>query len=469
MDGLTRRRLLAVAGTTALAGCPDFGASGEAETTPFDATAVQTAVSGPLPEVPEPFPVLVAPSHFDGARRAVRSTLDELPDPIPSAGTLDETTRAPVRRSVERAREKLAAADDAATTRERLGSLRYAQYSAERAASTWAFATDELSREAVRSRGITLERNVDSFRDDRTLVGDPDDPVRALLVHPIVESLTEDAADDATPEWDDYEPASSDAPTADDTEAEQLPDALAVGQRAAAVAMGRARLADARHLAERFADSLTDSRSMRPRFVDARESLTTTLDGRVTDLPGTEANDAEELVGSDASGVGRAVESALRKLHAHAHYFADRDPTADPASDVLARYEGIATVDAFLSLRDRVASDSSFAVDSAAALRERRSAAVTGIENALEASADRRLARELLAFPVAKLASTDAALREWGEPAIQRAAVGDRARYYVEFAALARAVPAAVDETLAALGAGGSDRATRYLPRRNGR
>ncbi|WP_459194337.1 hypothetical protein [Halosimplex sp. J119] len=452
MGGLTRRRLLAVAGAAALGGCSVFGSSEESETTPLDATAVRTAVSGPLPDVTRPFPVLVAASHFDVSRRTVRSTLAEVPDPLPSDGTLDEQTRPPVRRSVEHARQNLTAANEAETIWEQLVSLRNAHYSAERAASTWAFATDDLTREAIGSRGRTLERTVDAFRENHTLLGDPEDPVQALLVHAIVGSLVEGAANDAAAERDDYGPAPAATPTTDDAEAERLPDALAVGQRAGAVARGQARLADAEHVAERFTRSLTDSRSLESAFVDARESLTTTLDGRVANLPGTDANDADELIEADASGVGRGVESALRTLHAHAHYFADRDATADPVSDVLARYEGIAMAGAFQSLRDRVAAEELLAVDSAAALRERRSAAVTAVENALETSADRRLARELLASPVAKMASTDASLREWGDPTLQRAAVSDRARYYVQFAAFARAVPAAVDEVLAALG-----------------
>ncbi|WP_123536955.1 hypothetical protein [Halosimplex salinum] len=453
MDGLTRRRLLAVGATAALGGCPALGSGGEAETTPLDATAVTTAVSGPLPAVTEPFPVLVAASHFDRARRTVRSTLADLPDPLPTDGGPDEATRTLVERSVERARESLAETENAETARERLGDLRDARYSAERAASTWAFATDELSREAVRSRGITLERNVDSFREGSTIVGDPGDPVRALLVYGIVESLAAGAADAATPEWDDYERAPSDAPTAADAGATRLPDARAVGKRAGTIAEGRARLDDARHVGERYRGPLTDSRSLEATVVDARGSLTATLESRIAVLPGPDASDASELVGTDASDIGRAVESALRQLHADARYLADRDATADPASDALARYEGIATADAFLSLRGRVADGESFAVDSAADLRERRDEAVTAVEDALAASADRRLARKLLAYPVARMASSDASLRERDEPTLQRAAVSDQARYYVEFAALARATPDAVDEALAALDA----------------
>jgi hypothetical protein len=452
MGGPTRRRLLAVAGATALGGCAGFGVGGEPEPTPLDATAVATAVSGSLPTVTEPFPVTVAPSHFDDAREAVRSPLGELPDPLPTDGAPDETTRATVERSVERARENLSAADDAETARERLGDLRDARSSAERAAAAWAFATDELTREAVRSRALTLERQVEAFREGRALVGDPGEPVRALFVHSIVGSLAERAGDDATPEWDDYERASSDAPTAADAEAEQLPDARAVGERAGTIAEGQARLADARHLDERFADSLTESRSMRSLFADARDGLTETLRSGVAEFPDSDA-DAAELVGTDAGGVGRAVESALRQLHADAHYLADREATDDPASDVLARYDGIATADAFETLRDRVTHGDKLGVDSAADLRERRGEAIAAVETALAESEDRRLARELLAYPVARMASTDGSLREWDQETLQQAAVADQARYYIEFAALARATPDAVDETLVELGA----------------
>ena len=452
MDGLTRRRLLAVAGATALGGCAGFGASGRREPTPLDSTAIATAVSGSLPTVTEPFPVTVAESHVADARRAVRSTLDGVPDPVPSTGPPDEATRAMVRRSVERARENLAAAEGAGTDRERLGDLRDARYAAAHAAAAWAFATDELTRETVRERGRTLERAVAAFRADRTYVGDPDEPVRALLVHSVVESLTVSAANDAVPGWSDYERSSSDAPTAADAEAEQLPDARAVGDRAGTIAEGRARLADARHVDERFAESLADSRSMRPLFTDAREDLTTTLESGLADIPGPEATDAE-LIGTDTAGVGRAAESALRQLHGDAHYVADRDGTENPALGVLAGYDGIATIAAFQSLRERVADGDELGVDSAADLRERRDEAIDAVETALAESEDRRLARELLAYPVARMESTDGSLREWDGATLQHAAVADQARYYIEYAALARATPAAVDETLAALDA----------------
>jgi len=452
MDGPTRRRLLAVAGATALGGCAGFGVGGEPEPTPLDATAIATAVSGSLPTVTEPFPVTVAPSHFARARRAVRSTLDESPDPLPADGAPDEATRALVERGVEDARENISAAEDAETARERLGELRNARYAAAHAAAAWAFATDELTREAVRERGRTLERAVEEFTADRTLVGDPADPVRALLVHSIVESMTVSAANDAVPGWSDYERVSSDAPTADDAEARQLPDARAVGERAGTIAEGEARLADARHVDEQFVASLTESRSMGPLFAGARESLTATFDSLLADIPGPDATEAE-LVGTDAGDVDRAVESALRQLHGDAHYVADREATGNPALAVLTYYDGVVTVEAFLSLRERVADGEELGVTSAADLRERREAALDAVEQALDASADRRLARELLAYPVARMESTDASLREWDQPTLQHAAVGDRARYYIEFAALARATPDAVDETLSALDA----------------
>ncbi|QPV61387.1 hypothetical protein I7X12_11470 [Halosimplex litoreum] len=452
MDRLTRRRLLAVTGATALGGCAGLGVGGELEPTPLDATAVATAVSGSLPTVTEPFPVTVAGSHFEASRRAVRSTLDGLPDPIPSTGPPDEATRAMVRRGVERTRVNLTAADDAETARERLGELRDARSSAARAAAAWAFATDELTREAVRSRGRTLEREVEAFRDARTLVGDPDEPVRALFANSIVGSLAERAGDDATPEWDDYERDSSDAPTAADAAAEQLPDVRAVGKRAGTIAEGRARLADARHLDERFADSLADASPMVSTFTEARDGLTATLRSGVAEFPGPDV-DAAELVGTDAGDVGRAVEDALRQLHAAAHYLADREATGDPASDVLARHRGLAQAAAFETLRDRVTHGDGLGVDSAADLRERRDEAVDAVETALAESADRRLARELLSYPVARMESTDASLREWDDATLQQAAVVDRARYYIEFAALARAAPDAVDETLVELAA----------------
>jgi len=452
MNGLTRRRLLAVAGAAALGGCAGFGVSGDEAETPLDSTAVATAVSGSLPVVSEPFPVTVADAHLSASRSAAQAPLDELPDPIPSTAPPDEATRTMVRRSVEDTRENLSAAEDAETARERLGELRDARYAAAHAAATWAFATDELTREAVRERGRTLERAVEEFVAARSLVGDPADPVRALLVHSLVESLTVSAANDAVPGWSDYERVSSDAPTADDAEARQLPDARAVGERAGTIAEGRARLGDARHIGERFADSLVDSASMEPLFADARESLTATFDSHLADIPGPDATGAE-LVGTDAGDIDRAVESALRQLHGDAHYVAERGETGNPALAVLARYDGIATVTAYRSLRERVADGEELGVDSAADLRERREEAISAIEDALDASADRRLARELLAYPVARMASTDASLREWDQPTLQQAAVGDQARYYVEYAALARATPAAVDETLAALDA----------------
>ncbi|MEF8851185.1 MAG: hypothetical protein V5A44_00155 [Haloarculaceae archaeon] len=70
------------------------------------------------------------------------------------------------------------------------------------------------------------------------------------------------------------------------------------------------------------------------------------------------------------------------------------DPAARTlvAADVVERLRGLAYVEAFATLQKRVEDGAEFGVESVAEVRERREAAVSAVETALEESPDRRLA-----------------------------------------------------------------------------
>lgn len=451
----TRRRFLALAGAATLSGCTALGDSrddGGRSSVDLDATAVETVLSGSVPSVTEPLPVDVAKSHVSASRTAARAALDAVPLPLSPAELPDETLRAVVHRDAEDARSLLAAAGDAATDRDRLDLLRRARGQAQRVATTWAFVSDEVTRDDVRERGRTLRDDATAFREGQTYVGSG--PVRALLTHAVVESWTESAVDAAIPGWNDYERPSSDAPTADDAEELQLPDARAVGKRAGQIETGRARLDDARHVQRRLADSIADEASMRPTLVDARESLTSTLASRRAEIPGPEADGAAELVGTDVA-IGEPARNALRELRDDVAHYAALGPSGNPASDVLARCEGLANAEAFLSLRDRIAGGERFPVESVDDVRERRETAVAAIETALAESSHRGLAAHVLEYPAAEIANSEEVFDYHDRATIEVNDLAPEIRYYVQFAALARAVPGACAETVAALGGEG--------------
>ena len=327
----------------------------------------------------------------------------------------------------------LAEAVEAAGTRDRLELLAHARGPARAVEAAWATIEADLTAADVRSARQTVEEDLREFRDGRAYVGE--DPVRAVVVHALVGDWLREADRDLRADPDESSPVTP----------------ITIGERASEVEQARAALDDARHVRDRFTESLTDSRALAPTFADARDSLAETIDSRMADKPAENA-DLGDLVDGGGDLEGTVAGTALRQLHGELPYEGEFVPETDLPGRVLWQVETLAQIGAFESLRARIAADEHRTVETADDVSELRSAAVAAVEDALETSADERLARTELASLASWFDYVADTLDRYGDGPVERDLIADDVALYLQIEVIAAAVPAAVDEALAALG-----------------
>ena len=430
---LTRRGALALGGATLLAGCgavPNPLASDPIE---LDGTAVARIADDEGPTVTHPLPVAVTDAHVAASRERAHGMLDAAPLPLTAADLPNGAMREAITECAEHARKHLAEAVEAAGTRDRLELLAHARGPARAVEAAWATIEADLTAADVRSARQTVEEDLREFRDGRAYVGE--DPVRAVVVHALVGDWLREADRDLRADPDESSPVTP----------------ITIGERASEVEQARAALDDARHVRDRFTESLTDSRALAPTFADARDSLAETIDSRMADKPAENA-DLGDLVDGGGDLEGTVAGTALRQLHGELPYEGEFVPETDLPGRVLWQVETLAQIGAFESLRARIAADEHRTVETADDVSELRSAAVAAVEDALETSADERLARTELASLASWFDYVADTLDRYGDGPVERDLIADDVALYLQIEVIAAAVPAAVDEALAALG-----------------
>lgn len=427
---ITRRGVLALAGATALAGCSALDALGGEEPVELDGEAVAAIPDGE-PSVTEPFPVAVAESHARASADRARESLDQAPLPFDDGEIPNGAMREELTHRADRARESLERADAAESDRQRLRHLASARERARSVAAAWAYVEGDLAPADVREAAAAVGSDAQAFRDAWEYVGD--DPVRALLAAEVVESKASAAG----------RYAERDRP------GERAENALTVGEDAGEVEHARASLADARHVAERFRDSLSEERALRGTFEGAREALIGEIRTRRDSLPG-DPEEPSSLHPDDLDGT--TTESAVEELAWRVPEDEHLPGTGDPASDVLRRCEWLAYTEALAALLDRVDDGERYAVESVDELRERRTTAVEALRTALAESDDERLARWIGADVKHMIARADDGLDRHGETVDARYLDGEIGEY-VAAAFAADAIPDACATALDALDA----------------
>jgi len=434
---LTRRGALALGGATLLAGCgavPNPLKPGPVE---LDGAALTRIADREGPAVDHPLPVAVADTHVADSRERAHAMLDGAPLPL----TVDDLPNGAMREAIadraEHAREHLAEAVRETDTRERLELLAHARGPARAVEAAWATVEDDLTAADVRAARRSVREDLRRFRDERAFVGDTGDPVRPVIVHALVGSWLRDADRHLGEEPDESSPVTP----------------ITVGDRASEVEQARATLADARHVGERFTESLTESRSLESTVADARDSLAETIDSRMADKP-TEDAALSSLVDSESNLEGTVAGTAVRQLHGDLPYGGEFVPDTDLPGTILWQVETLAQIGGFETLRERIAADEHRTVESAEDVEELRRAAATAVEDAVTESADDRLARTELASLAGwfDYAARDLD-RQVGDDPVELEWIVDDIALYLQIEAIAGAVPAAVDEALAALGA----------------
>ncbi|WP_123536957.1 hypothetical protein [Halosimplex salinum] len=433
---LTRRGVLALGGATLLAGCGALNNPLKPDPVELDGESIARIADREGPTVARPLPVEVADTHVSGSRERAHAMLAAAPLPLTADDLPNGAMREEIADRAEHAREHLAEAVRATGTRERLELLAHARGPARAVEAAWATVEGELTAADVRSARRSVRDDLARFREERAFVGE--DPVRAAVVHALVGDWLRDADNDLDR---DRHGGGSEPITP-----------LTVGERASEVEQARATLADARHVDEQFAASLSEARSLEATFADARDSLASTIDSRMADKPAEEA-DLSDLVDDGGDLEGTVAGAALRELHGELPYEGEFVPETELPGRILWQVETLAQIGGFETLRERVAAGDHRTVESAEDVAALRRAAVTAVEDALAESADERLARTELADLAGWLDYAARDLRRYGDGPVELDRLADEVGLFLQIEVVADAVPDAVDEALAALGA----------------
>ena len=376
---MTRRGVLALAGTSVLAGCGGLGEFG-GETEPTIRAHELPDIDSeeyPEPVVPESVPVGIAGNHFDSARNRVTTLLADLPIPLGPEDIPNGYIRKRLSDAATNATTGLNGARDASTELEALASLQRARADARYAAAGWAVAARGLTAEPIQREYERVVSDARSVQNDHEYVGT--DPVRAALVHSRIEDMLHRVLDSR----------------ALSVEENSL---LHVAEWGETAESAQVHLDDARHLDEQFTASLpADAGSVEATLTDAADVLFSDIQSRRSGLPPEPTAD-EWGVPEFAIGDLRR-EADIRETHTED---ADR-----PASAVVDANRQLTRFHALNRLRERIDDGELSRPQSAEAVREIRSEAFDALEAALDESSAPELTRTALTNAAWRVASAD--------------------------------------------------------------
>jgi hypothetical protein len=439
--GPTRRGVLALLGSAAVAGCsglPNPLASDRSVT--VSGSELAAIASRDAPAAPETIPVEIAQAHLDAARTRARDLLSTAPDPLGPDEIPNGAIRERVASRRERARSDLEEASEAGSPFEAMGHLRSARCDARYLAAAWKAVDEGLTRETLFESAPAISEDAAAFRERWRYVGG--DPVRALVVHQPIERLAETAGSDATPPRESLE--------------REQENPITVGELAADLERARASLSDAAHLYDRFLDTLDEHRDLGPTFEGAVDEIAEAIDERRGDLPSVDPSEPSELVERDVEGtpVGWALERFYADL-VDPPEFEREHWEGNPTGAILRGHESLAKFRAFESLRDRVDGGEEIDVENAADIGRMRTDAIEAIEGARASDRQPLLTRGLVSNAADGIGYVDEELARvahgGGEEGEVRETVEvdwfvrDVARY-LQIAAMARAAPAASEQ-----------------------
>ena len=420
-EPITRRGLLAVVGTSAMAGCSGLSdLAGERRETirAYDLPDIDEE-SALDPSVQPSVPVEIEEAYLNTARDRTSSLLATLPLPLGSDDIPNGHIRRELTNAADDATDRLDEALEADTQFAALRALSRAREQARYAAAGWAVVEDGLTVERVRREHRQSVADARSFRENHEYVGR--DPVRAALVHARVETAIELAVDDTR-----VHPSH---------EGSDLLAVAAWGEEAESV---RALVADARHLDSQFTASLpNDVETIEETIRGAAERLLSDIRSRQPDLPPEPT--------ADEWGVEERLVADLRRGATSGPERVTGAP--GPATAVVDANRRLAFVLALQQIQSRLDEDGGYQIESTADIRSLRTEAYDALQAALEESPAPHLARTVVTDAAGRIASADWDLsRIRGEARLSR--FDDVTEGYLSGRALARATPEACRQTV---------------------
>lgn len=417
----TRRGLLALAGTSLLAGCAGITGLGHREETIRSYELPDVDRHGdPEPPVPESVPVDIAPDHFDAARNRVTTLLAELPTPLGPEEIPNGYVRERLSDAATDAADGLDDARDAPTELVALASLQRARADARYAAAGWAVADRNRSVEPLEREFRETVAEAQRVRDAHEYPGI--DPVRAALVHARIEDTLARVIDSRAPRSEDNR-------------------LLSVAEWGETAESAQAHLDDARHLDERFTASLpADAGTVEAALTGGAEALLEDVRSRRSELP-------PEPTAENWALRERAIGDLRREADRGITRIGDANGPASAAVDANRRLTRFQALD---RLQERIDDGELSRPQSAEAVREIRSIAYDALDVALEESPGPELTRTAITSAAWRVASADRELARY-EGKINVSHLDTNIADYVIATAIGRAAPDVSRQTVETL------------------
>lgn len=377
----TRRSVLALVGSAAVAGCTSLPIGDQRDTTELDGVRLRKLASRAEALPSQTRPVEITAAYLDSGETRARELLDEVPSPLTEAEIPNGVIRERVVDTRESATTALERAATATSPYQRLVELEHARGDARFVAATWAAVGDRLTRDDVVAEASGLRQAIDDFRERWEYVGS--DPVRSVVVHETLEARVRSAT--------------SGVENLRDGRTHHPGDVLDVGELAEEAERARTNVADAGHVYEQYTDSLDDSRELAATFSAARDTLVEAVRERTRDRFGTSSDpsDPTSLVERDVDGTPAA--SVLRELSRDLQFVDWGDESVEwVANDVLRAHEHLVRHRALDAVVTRIEEGDDFTVERVADVEAGRNDAVEAVSTTLSGSDVSALTRNLV-------------------------------------------------------------------------
>lgn len=390
---------VAAVGTLPFAGCTTTLREREPDPIDVDEETIESVAAIDVPEVTAPPPVGVTTEHVDESRRRAEALLAAVPNDL-SDEIPNEAVRSYISEERDRARERLDDAADRTSNYGSLGPLGRARRSAAEAATAYATAHGDRTREDVYDAVEPLRTEYEQLRDEFTRIGDV--PHRAVLVHEVIEGNLHRLG------WglDSVGDVSS---VASEVEA--------AGHAANRLEANRATLETTAHLFER--QSNAGDRTFDERFEHIATDLLSDLEQDVDALPSSRQDAGDQLFDVRVSDtpreqIGREIYRLRRRLYLDGTRDRLEEERTAQALVRLSRLEHLRrTVDRVQSRVDDGAFDRP---ETGTQVRETKETAVAAVESVLEDPERPYLVRYQLQAALQSLGEGDRTIEHGGYP-----------------------------------------------------
>lgn len=429
-DGLSRRRVLGLAGSTVLgvglAGCSalPLGDNPE-EATAIPVADLQAVTEAPRPVIPRTLPVYIESSYLAEQTGRVREHLASVPTPLDETDVPNGAIRRELTHVRERAETLLDRAESAPTSFEAMETLRRARGNARTLTAAWAAIDEGLTREGVAGMVTEIEDARTNLLGRWRYVGE--DPIRATVLHATIERYVASARRLATnPEF-----PRSRRPT----------NPLTIGEYAGHLERSLATLEDAAYCYDRYSSSLDDSIDLLVVLEGSAASLVEAVGRRSGDLPDLDPDEATALVDRDVSDTAAA--EVIERFYwdvGEPDYVPETRAAGRPARTIVLAQGALARFRALESVREEINGGETYTVESSADVRAVRSSAIDAVTAARSASPAPVLTNRELSRLSSRLADADEEIDRYDDP-VQPKQLDHVVSEYVAVRAIAAALP----------------------------